>query len=64
LDQISFAVEKLSRYTSNPSALYWQALGRINNMEDYSSMSGWVFLLGGAGSEAEWLINLVYEIPL
>nr|GFA42942.1 zinc finger, CCHC-type [Tanacetum cinerariifolium] len=101
---------KLSRYTSNPSALHWQALGRVfqylkrtmdygltysgypsNNMKDHSSTSGWVFLLGGgaiswvskkqtcitsstmesefmalaaAGNEAEWLRNLVYEIPL
>ncbi|GJY63398.1 zinc finger, CCHC-type containing protein [Tanacetum coccineum] len=118
---IAFVVGKLSRYTSNPSALHWQALGRvfqylkgtmdygltysgypsviegysdaswINNMEDHSSTSGWVFLLGGgaiswaskkqtcitsstmesefvalaaAGNEAEWLRNLVYEIPL
>nr|GEV36279.1 zinc finger, CCHC-type [Tanacetum cinerariifolium] len=91
---IAFAVGKLSRYTSNPSALHWQALGRvfqylkktmnygltysgypsviegysdaswINNMEDHSSTSGWVFLLEGAGNEAEWLRNLVYEIPL
>nr|GEU42852.1 zinc finger, CCHC-type [Tanacetum cinerariifolium] len=118
---IAFAVGKLSRYTSNPSALHWQALGRvfkylkgtmdygltysgypsviesysnpswINNMKDHSSTSGWVFLFGGgaiswaskkqtcitsstiasefvalaaAGNEAEWLRNLVYEIPL
>ncbi|GJT95192.1 zinc finger, CCHC-type containing protein [Tanacetum coccineum] len=118
---IAFAVGKLSRYTSNLSALHWQALGRvfqylkgtmdygltysgypsviegysdaswINNMEDHSFTSGWVFLLGGgaiswaskkqtcitsstmeselvalatAGNEAEWLRNLVYEIPL
>nr|GEZ63956.1 zinc finger, CCHC-type [Tanacetum cinerariifolium] len=91
---ITFAVRKLSRYNSNPSALHWQALGRvfqylkgtvdygltysgypsviegysdaswINNMEDHSSMSGWVFLLVGEGNEAEWLRNLVYEIPL
>ncbi|GJR00009.1 zinc finger, CCHC-type containing protein [Tanacetum coccineum] len=50
---IAFAVGKLSRYTSNPSALHWQALegysdaSWINNMEDHSSTSGWVFLLGG-----------------
>nr|GEV86786.1 zinc finger, CCHC-type [Tanacetum cinerariifolium] len=74
---IAFVVGKLSRYTSNPSALHWQALCRvfqylkgtmeygltysgypfvikgysdaswINNMEDHSSTSGWVFLLGG-----------------
>nr|GEV86959.1 zinc finger, CCHC-type [Tanacetum cinerariifolium] len=48
----AFVVGKLSRYTSNPSALHWQALGYsdaswINNMEDHSSTSGWVFLLGG-----------------
>nr|KAJ0195046.1 hypothetical protein LSAT_V11C700360720 [Lactuca sativa] len=63
----------------------------INNLEDHSSTSGWVFLLGGgaiswaskkqtcitnstmesefvalsaAGKEAEWLRNLIYEIPL
>ncbi|CAM8948128.1 unnamed protein product [Rhodiola kirilowii] len=63
----------------------------ITNLEDHSSTSGWVFLLGGgaiswaskkqtcitsstmesefialaaAGKEAEWLRNLVHEIPL
>ncbi|CAM8914025.1 unnamed protein product [Rhodiola kirilowii] len=63
----------------------------ITNLEDHSSTSGWVFLLGGgaiscaskkqtcitnstmesefialaaASKEAEWLRNLVYEIPL
>ncbi|GJR05033.1 zinc finger, CCHC-type containing protein [Tanacetum coccineum] len=118
---IAFAIGKLSRYTSNPSALYWQALGRvfqylkgtmgygltysgypsiiegysdtswINNMEDHSSTSGWRILLEGggiswaskkqtcitsstmesefvalaaAGNEAQWLRNLIYEIPL
>ncbi|KAD5961709.1 hypothetical protein E3N88_13182 [Mikania micrantha] len=118
---IAFAVGKLSRYTSNPSSNYWQALNRvlrylkgtmnyglnytrfpsilegysdaswITNMEDHSSTSGWVFLLGGGaiswaskkqtcithstmesefvalaatGKEAEWLKNLIYEIPL
>ncbi|PWA94304.1 retrotransposon protein [Artemisia annua] len=74
---IAFAVGKLSRYTSNPSAHHWQAIQRvfkylkrtmdcslsytgypsvlegytdaswINNTEDNSSTSGWVFLLGG-----------------
>nr|GFA70961.1 zinc finger, CCHC-type [Tanacetum cinerariifolium] len=77
---IAFAVGKLSRYTSNPSAQHWQALARvfqylkgtmnygltysgypsiiegyfdaswINNTEDHSSTSGWVFLLGGGFS--------------
>ncbi|GJS70759.1 hypothetical protein Tco_0703600 [Tanacetum coccineum] len=52
----------------------------ISNTEDNSSTSGWVFLLGGgitgstmesefvalaaAGEEAEWLKNLLLEIPL
>ncbi|PWA92773.1 zinc finger, CCHC-type [Artemisia annua] len=118
---IAFAVGKLSRYTSNPSAHHWKAVQRvlkylkktmdyslsytgypsvlegytdaswISNTEDNSSTSGWVFLLGGgaiswaskkqtcitsstmesefvalaaAGKEAEWLKNLLLEIPL
>ncbi|CAM8905937.1 unnamed protein product [Rhodiola kirilowii] len=118
---IAYAVDKLSRYTSNPSTHNREAIRRvlkylkgtmnyglvyagfpsvlegytdaswITNLEDHSSTSGWVFLLGGgaisweskkqtcitsstieskfialaaAGKEAEWLRNLVYEIPL
>ncbi|GKB20902.1 zinc finger, CCHC-type containing protein [Tanacetum coccineum] len=89
---IAFAVGKLSRYTSNPGTQHWQAIQRVlNNSEDDSSTSGWVFLLGGsviswaskkqtcitgstmeskfvalatAGKEAEWLRNLILEIPL
>ncbi|CAM8910370.1 unnamed protein product [Rhodiola kirilowii] len=74
---ITFAVGKLSRYTSNPSTHHWEAIRRvlkylrgtmnyglvyagfpsvlegytdaswITNLEDHSSKSGWVFLLGG-----------------
>ncbi|GKB11341.1 zinc finger, CCHC-type containing protein [Tanacetum coccineum] len=42
----------------------------ISNTEDNSSTSGWVFLLvsdfglAAAGKEAEWLKNLLFEIPL
>ncbi|GKC87409.1 hypothetical protein Tco_1148058 [Tanacetum coccineum] len=40
----------------------------INHVEDSSSTSGWVFLLGGAlvaaSKEAEWLRNLIHEIPI
>nr|GEV65968.1 zinc finger, CCHC-type [Tanacetum cinerariifolium] len=40
----------------------------INHVEDSSSTSRWVFLLGGAlavaGKEAEWLRNLIHEIPI
>nr|GEY05945.1 zinc finger, CCHC-type [Tanacetum cinerariifolium] len=88
---IAFAVGKLSKYTSNPGTQHWQSIQQINNAEDNSSTSGWVFLLGGgeiswafkkqtcitgsiieskfvalaaAGKAAEWLKNLLLEIPL
>ncbi|GKA85045.1 zinc finger, CCHC-type containing protein [Tanacetum coccineum] len=74
---ITYAVGRLSRFTSNPSRQHWQAItrvfkylkgtmnydlsyigypsvlegysdaSRINHVEDSSSTSGWVFLLGG-----------------
>nr|GEU61841.1 zinc finger, CCHC-type [Tanacetum cinerariifolium] len=52
IPDIAFAVGKLSRYTSNPSALHWQAL------------ESEFVALAAAGNEAKWLRNLVYEIPL
>nr|GEX31776.1 zinc finger, CCHC-type [Tanacetum cinerariifolium] len=56
---IAFAVGKLS--SAYPSVIEgYPDASWINNMEDHSSTSGWVFLLGGA----EWLRNLIYEIPL
>ncbi|GKC97334.1 zinc finger, CCHC-type containing protein [Tanacetum coccineum] len=118
---IAFAVDKLSRYTSNTGTQHWQAIqvvpkflkktmdysltyigyssvlegytdaSWINNTEKNSSTSGWVFMLDGgaifwaskkqtcitgstmeskfvalaaAGKEAEWLRNLILEIPL
>ncbi|KAK1407693.1 hypothetical protein QVD17_39315 [Tagetes erecta] len=79
-------------YSGFPSVLEgYSDASWITNMEDYSSTSGWVFLLGGgaiswaskkqtcitsstmesefvalaaAGKEAEWLRNLIFEIPL
>nr|GEY43148.1 zinc finger, CCHC-type [Tanacetum cinerariifolium] len=79
-------------YSSYPSIIEgYSDASWINNTEDHSSTSGWVFLLGGGaicwdskkqtcitgstiesefvafaapGNEAEWLRNLVYEIPL
>ncbi|GJW09641.1 zinc finger, CCHC-type containing protein [Tanacetum coccineum] len=52
-------------YTSYPSVLegYTDA-SWISNTEDNSSTSGWVFMLAAAGKEAEWLKNLLFEIPL
>nr|GFC09080.1 zinc finger, CCHC-type [Tanacetum cinerariifolium] len=53
-------------YSGYPSVLegYTDA-SWTSNTEDNSSTSGWVFLLGGAvGKEAEWLKNLLLDIPL
>nr|GEV75763.1 zinc finger, CCHC-type [Tanacetum cinerariifolium] len=112
---ISYAVGRLSRFTSNPSRQHWKAITKvlkylrctkdygvsyvgypsdaswINHVEDLFSTSGWVFLLGGGaiswaskkqtcitgstiesefialaavGKEAEWLRNLIHEIPI
>nr|GEW68120.1 zinc finger, CCHC-type [Tanacetum cinerariifolium] len=79
---IAYAVGRLKAY----SDASW-----INHVEDSSSTSGWVFLLGGgaiswaskkltcitgstmksefvalaaAGKEAEWIRNLIHEIPI
>ncbi|KAL0298537.1 UNVERIFIED_CONTAM: Retrovirus-related Pol polyprotein from transposon TNT 1-94 [Sesamum radiatum] len=79
-------------YSGFPSILEgYSDASWITNVEDHSSTSGWVFLLGGgaiswaskkqtcitnstmefefvvlaaAGKEAEWLKNLIHEIPL
>lgn len=118
---IAYAVGKMSRYTSNPSHIHWNAIHRIlkylkgtinygihyngypsvmegytdaswnTGSEDHKSTSGWIFTLGGgaiswaskkqtciadstmaaefialaSGSkEAEWLRNLLLEIPV
>nr|GEV36936.1 zinc finger, CCHC-type [Tanacetum cinerariifolium] len=82
---IAYDVGRLSRFTSYSDASW------INHVEDSSSTSGWVFLIGGgvilwaskkqtcitgstmesefialaaAGKEAEWLRNLIHEIPI
>nr|GEX54107.1 hypothetical protein [Tanacetum cinerariifolium] len=52
---IAFTVGKLS--SGYPSVIEgYSDASRINYMEDHSSMS--------AGNAAEWLTNLIYEIPL
>ncbi|KAI3825040.1 hypothetical protein L1987_06515 [Smallanthus sonchifolius] len=89
---IAYAVGRLSRFTSFPSVIEgYSDVSWITNVEDHSSTTGWIFLLGGgaitwaskkqtcitnltmesefvalaaAGKEAEWLKNLIYEIPL
>nr|GFD17237.1 zinc finger, CCHC-type [Tanacetum cinerariifolium] len=49
---IAFAVRKLSRYTSNSSALHWQALGRVfyylKGTMDYGlTYSGYPYVIEG-----------------
>nr|GEY37352.1 zinc finger BED domain-containing protein RICESLEEPER 2-like [Tanacetum cinerariifolium] len=53
-------------YSGYPSVLEGYTYASwISNTEDNSSTSGWVFLLSGAaGNEAEWLKNLLLEIPM
>jgi hypothetical protein len=118
---IAYAVGKMSRYTSNPSHIHWNAVHRIliylrrtmdygilysgyptvlegytdaswiTDNDDHKSTSGWIFTLGGGAiswgskkqtlitdstmaaefvalascsKEAEWLRNLLIEIPI
>ncbi|GKF64963.1 hypothetical protein Tco_0188411 [Tanacetum coccineum] len=89
---VCYAAGRLSRFTSNLSGQHWKAITRVfKYLRDSSSMTGWVFLLGGdaiswaskkqtciigstmesefvalaaAGKEAEWLRNLIHEIPI
>jgi hypothetical protein len=118
---ISFAVSKMSRFTSNPNNEHWKAITRIfryllktknlglhygrfpailegytdaswiSNIGDHKSTTGWIFTLAGgaiswkskkqtcitlstmesefvalasAGQEAEWLRDLLLEVPL
>ncbi|GJY08782.1 zinc finger, CCHC-type containing protein [Tanacetum coccineum] len=73
---IAFAVGKLSRYTRNPSALHWQALGRVfqylkGTMDYGMTYSGYPSVIEGFKEtdlyykfNHKWLRNLIYEIPL
>nr|GEW18146.1 zinc finger, CCHC-type [Tanacetum cinerariifolium] len=59
---ITFAVGKLSRYTSNPSALHWQALGRVfqylKGTIDYGlTYSGYPSIIEGY-FDASWINNI------
>ncbi|GJR36012.1 zinc finger, CCHC-type containing protein [Tanacetum coccineum] len=64
---IAFAVGKLSRYTSNPGTQHWQAIQRASKKQTCitgSTMEFEFVALAAAGKEAEWLENLLLEIPL
>ncbi|GJX24143.1 retrovirus-related pol polyprotein from transposon TNT 1-94 [Tanacetum coccineum] len=64
---IAFAVGKLSRYTSNPGTQHWQAIQRASKKQTCitgSTIESEFVALAAAGKEAEWLKNLLFEIPL
>ncbi|GKC43173.1 hypothetical protein Tco_1060895, partial [Tanacetum coccineum] len=64
---IAFPVGKLSRYTSNPSTQEWQAIQRASKKQTCITgliMESEIAALATTGKEAEWLRNLILEIPL
>nr|GEU64122.1 hypothetical protein [Tanacetum cinerariifolium] len=64
---IAFPVGKLSRYTSNPGTQHWQAIQRASKKQTCitGSTIEYEFVnLAATGKEAEWLKNLLLEIPL
>ncbi|GJT86656.1 zinc finger, CCHC-type containing protein [Tanacetum coccineum] len=60
---IACVMGKLSMYTSNPSTYHWHAIMQQTYITD-STMEAEFVALAAAGKEAEWLRNMIYEIPL
>ncbi|GJZ06533.1 zinc finger, CCHC-type containing protein [Tanacetum coccineum] len=64
---ITFAVGKLSGYTSNPSTQHWQAIQWASKKQTCitsSTTESKFMALVAADKEAEWLKNLILEILL
>nr|GEU70852.1 putative reverse transcriptase domain-containing protein [Tanacetum cinerariifolium] len=64
---IAFEVSKLSMYTSNFGTQHWQAVQRASKKQiciTSSTMKSEYVALETDGKEAEWLKNLLFEIPL
>ncbi|GJS26265.1 zinc finger, CCHC-type containing protein [Tanacetum coccineum] len=65
---IAFTMGKLSRYTSNPGTQHWQVFllggGAISWASKKQSCITGSMTLAAAGKKAEWLRNLILEIPL
>nr|GEW70809.1 zinc finger, CCHC-type [Tanacetum cinerariifolium] len=66
---ITFAVGKLSRYTGNLGTQHWQVIQRVlkylKKTIDYILVySSYPISVGSTGKDAEWLKNLLFEIPL
>ncbi|GJW50367.1 zinc finger, CCHC-type containing protein [Tanacetum coccineum] len=67
---IAYAVGQLSKFTTNPCRQYWQAITMVlkylkGTMNYGLSYLGYPSVLEAAASkEAEWLRNLIHEIPI
>nr|GEY76692.1 zinc finger, CCHC-type [Tanacetum cinerariifolium] len=57
---IAYDVGRLSRFTNNPSRQHWKAITRVfKYLRESESVA-----LAATGKEAEWLRNLIHEIPI
>ncbi|GKC40128.1 zinc finger, CCHC-type containing protein [Tanacetum coccineum] len=64
---IAYAIGRLSRFTSNPSRQHWHAITTASKKQTCitgSTMESKFIALAAAGKEAEWLRNLIHEIPI
>ncbi|GJY82366.1 hypothetical protein Tco_0495742 [Tanacetum coccineum] len=74
---IAYVVGRLSRFTSNPSRQHWKAITRVFKWMGVLAWERCHFMgfqevnmesefmaLTATGKEAEWLRNLIYEIPI
>ncbi|GJW40238.1 zinc finger, CCHC-type containing protein [Tanacetum coccineum] len=70
---IAYVVGRLSRFTSNPSRQHWHAITRIfkylRASKKQTCITGsnieYEFVaLAAVGKEAEWIRNLIHEIPI
>ncbi|GJX62594.1 hypothetical protein Tco_0295494 [Tanacetum coccineum] len=64
---IAYTVGRLSRFTSNPSRQHWHAITRASKKQTCiigSTMEYEFVALAAASKEAEWLRNLIHEIPI
>nr|GEU28813.1 zinc finger, CCHC-type [Tanacetum cinerariifolium] len=61
---IAFAVGKLSRYTSNPVIERYTDASKKQTCITGSTIESESMALAATGKEAEWLRNLILEIPL
>ncbi|GJS62236.1 zinc finger, CCHC-type containing protein [Tanacetum coccineum] len=64
---IAYVVGRLSMFTSNPSRQHWKAITKDSKKQTCitgSTMESEFVALAVAGKEAEWLRNLIHEIPI